>query len=359
MTASRGSLHWLWQLYPALRPLLFQLDPETSHHLSFGSLNRLSRWGPWLLPRACPLPSSVRRVAGLQFPNPVGLAAGLDKNAEFIDALGCFGFGFIEVGTVTPRPQPGNPRPRLFRVPKAQGIINRFGFNNLGLDAFLNNVKSSRWVAEKKGVLGLNIGKNASTPVDRAVDDYLICLQAVYPWADYVTINISSPNTQNLRDLQSRDLLQTLLHSLKREQARLRQTNAKEVPLFVKIAPDLDDDGIEAIAKLIQHFEIEGVVATNTTVDKSLIKGLDHAQEQGGLSGAPLSIQSSAVLRKLRGLLGPDTSLIGVGGIMNAEDGREKVRSGADLIQVYSGLIYKGPRLVHDLVSGLEDFQSA
>ena len=359
MTARPSSPHWLWQLYPALRPLLFQLDPETSHHLSFGSLNRLNRWAPWLLPASSPLPSSERQVAGLRFPNAVGLAAGLDKNAELIDALGRFGFGFIEVGTVTPKPQPGNPRPRLFRVPKAQGIINRFGFNNLGLESFLNNVKTSRWVAEKKGVLGLNIGKNASTPVDRAVDDYLVCLRAVYPWADYITVNISSPNTQNLRDLQSEELLKTLLQCLKSEQANLRRSTGKEVPLFVKIAPDLDDEAIGTIARLIQQFDIEGVVATNTTIDKSVIQGLPHAQEQGGLSGAPLSIQSSLVLRKLRQLVGPETGLIGVGGIMNTEDGLAKLKSGADLIQVYSGLIYKGPRLVHDLVSGLDDFQSA
>jgi dihydroorotate dehydrogenase len=359
MTAQPKSSYWLWQFYLAIRPLLFKLDPEVSHHLSFGSLDRLARWAPWLLPESTPTHSNPKTVAGLRFPNMVGLAAGLDKNAEHIDALGCFGFGFIEVGTVTPKGQPGNPRPRLFRLPQAQAIINRFGFNNLGLETFLNNVKASRWVAERRGVLGLNIGKNATTPVERAVDDYVLCMREVYPWADYITVNISSPNTQNLRDLQSGDLLKLLLQDLKKEQIHCRRLHGKEVPLFVKVAPDLGDEDIEAIAKLIQHFDIEGVIATNTTVDKSLVHGLQHAQEQGGLSGAPLSISSSRVLRKLRHLLGPDSCLIGVGGIMNAEDGLEKLKAGADLIQVYSGLIYKGPRLIHDLTSGLEDFQSA
>jgi dihydroorotate dehydrogenase len=247
----------------------------------------------------------------------------------------------------------------LFRIPQAHGIVNRFGFNNLGLESFLLNLKKSRWVAEKKGVLGLNIGKNAATPIEHAVDDYLVCLKAVYPWADYITVNISSPNTKNLRDLQSEDMLRSLLSSLKLEQERLRKSLSKEVPLFVKIAPDLDDADLEAIANLIAEFDIEGVVATNTTVDKSLVKGLQHGQEQGGLSGAPLSIQSTNIIRDLRQLLGPSRSLIGVGGIMNTEDGFAKLQAGADLIQVYSGLIYKGPGLVHDLVSGLDDFQRA
>ncbi len=358
MTSKRGR-HWLWQIYPALRPLLFQLDPETSHHLSFATLKRINKWASWLLPPSAPLPAASHQVAGLNFPNRVGLAAGLDKNADFIDALGSFGFGFIEVGTVTPKPQPGNPRPRLFRIPQAHGIVNRFGFNNLGLESFLLNVKKSRWVAEKKGVLGLNIGKNAATPIDHAVNDYLVCLKAVYPWADYITVNISSPNTKNLRDLQSEDMLRSLLSSLKLEQDRLRKSLSKEVPLFVKIAPDLDDADLESIANLITEFDIEGVIATNTTVDKSLVKGLQHGQEQGGLSGAPLSIQSTNIIRDLRQLLGPNHSLIGVGGVMNTEDGFAKLQAGADLIQVYSGLIYKGPGLVHDLVSGLDDFQRA
>jgi dihydroorotate dehydrogenase len=359
MTAQPKSPYWLWQFYPAIRPLLFKLDPEVSHHLSFSALDRLARWAPWLLPESTPTHGNPKTIAGLRFPNMVGLAAGLDKSAEHIDTIGCFGFGFIEVGTVTPNAQPGNARPRLFRLPQAQAIINRFGFNNLGLEAFLNNVKASRWVAEKRGVLGLNIGKNATTPVERAVDDYVLCMRKVYPWADYITVNISSPNTQNLRDLQSGDLLKLLLQDLKREQIHCRRLHGKEVPLFLKVAPDLGDEDIEAIARLIQHFDIEGVIATNTTVDRSLVHGLPYAQEQGGLSGAPLSVPSSLVLRKLRHLLGPKPCLIGVGGIMNAEDGLEKLKAGADLIQVYSGLIYKGPRLVHDLTSGLEDFQSA
>jgi dihydroorotate dehydrogenase len=358
MTSKRGS-HWLWQLYPILRPLLFQFDPETSHHLSFATLKRINEWAQWLLPPSEPIQTKPIQVAGLTFPNAVGLAAGLDKNAEFIDALGSFGFGFIEVGTVTPKPQPGNPRPRLFRIPQVHGIVNRFGFNNLGLESFLLNVKKSRWVAQKKGVLGLNIGKNASTSIDNAVDDYIVCLKAVYPWADYITVNISSPNTKNLRDLQSEHMLRSLLSSLKKEQERLRKSFSKEVPLFVKIAPDLDAPDLETIAKIIAEFDIDGVIATNTTVDKSLVQNLENGQEQGGLSGAPLSIQSTTIVRDLRQLLGPNRSLIGVGGVMNAEDGLAKLQAGADLIQVYSGLIYKGPGLVHDLVSGLDDFQRA
>jgi dihydroorotate dehydrogenase len=289
-------------------------------------------------------------IAGLRFPNPIGLAAGLDKNAAHLDALGSFGFGFIEVGTVTPRPQPGNPRPRIFRLEQHQAVINRLGFNNLGLASFLRNVQASRWAREKRGVLGLNIGKNADTPIDRAQDDYLTCLEGVYPWADYVTVNISSPNTRNLRDLQQDALLDGLLGALKEVQARLAQRFARHVPMFLKIAPDLDDSQIEAIAGALQRHAFEGLIATNTTLAREAVSDHPMAGQQGGLSGAPLLVPSNRVVRSLRAALGPTFPIIGVGGVMSGADARSKIEAGANLVQLYTGLIYRGPELVGESV---------
>jgi dihydroorotate dehydrogenase len=292
-------------------------------------------------------------VAGLAFPNRVGLAAGLDKNAAHIDALGRFGFGFIEVGTVTPLAQPGNPRPRLFRIPSAQAIVNRFGFNNHGLRAFLENVQRSQWVRERRGILGLNIGKNAATPVESALDDYRIGLAAVFPYADYITINISSPNTKALRSLQAGEALRALLEPLREDQARLSEQHSKRVPLFLKIAPDLNNDEIDAIAETCNSIGIEGLIATNTTLDRTAVEGMPNATQTGGLSGAPLLEKSNAVLERFKQQLRPNTALIGVGGIASADDGLAKVAAGADLVQVYSGLIYRGPGLVADLAKAL------
>lgn len=324
-----------------------------------GGLELAHRFLGGALPRSGPLAGTAVTAAGIRFPNAIGLAAGMDKNAAHIDALGRFGFGFIEVGTVTPRAQVGNPKPRLFRLPRAQALINRLGFNNLGLEVFLANVARSRWVRERQGVLGLNLGKNADTPIDRAVDDYLTGLEAVYRWADYVTINISSPNTKNLRDLQSEAALAALLSSLKRRQQALAKSHTKQVPLFLKIAPDLQDAQLETISRLVKQFDIEGLIATNTTVDRHAIEGLPHAQETGGLSGGPLSEKSNKVLLEIRRAVGPDLAIIGVGGILCGQDGVEKIQAGANLVQVYTGLIYQGPGLVYDLVNAFLATQTA
>ncbi len=348
-----------WAAYAAVRPLLFSLDAERAHHLTLFGIGLGHRLLGGLLPPSQPLPGIAHTAAGLVFPNRVGLGAGLDKNADHLDALGRLGFGFLEVGTVTPRPQPGNPQPRMFRLPQAQALINRLGFNNLGLEVFLENVKRSTWVRERRGILGLNIGKNADTPIDRAVDDYQMGLEAVYPWADYVTVNISSPNTKNLRDLQSEQALGGLLQTLKKTQARLQLTHQKRVPLFLKIAPDLTELQLESIAMLMRSYEIEGLIATNTTLDRQAVEGLRHAQEAGGLSGGPLSEKSTLVLRQMRSLLGAEVAIIGVGGILSAQDGLEKAAAGADLVQVYTGLIYRGPTLVSDLTNAFLACQTA
>jgi dihydroorotate dehydrogenase len=334
--------------YPLVRPLLFALDAERAHALTFQSLEAAHRLG--ILPNSAPLPGKVVKLAGLRFPNPIGLAAGLDKNAAHLDALGSFGFGFIEVGTVTPRPQPGNPKPRMFRLPQARAIINRLGFNNEGLATFVRNVQQSAWVKEKRGVLGLNIGKNADTPIDRATEDYLICLDGVYPWADYVTVNISSPNTKNLRDLQQDAALDELLGRLKERQATLAAQHGRHVPLFLKIAPDLDTSQIEQIAQALLRHEFEGVVATNTTLSRDKVAGLGHSTEAGGLSGAPLLEPSNEVIRQLRTALGSTVPIIGVGGVLSGDDALSKLKAGADLVQLYSGLIYRGPALVSEAV---------
>lgn len=339
-----------WSAYPLLRPLLFSLEPERAHDLSLKGLDWAHRWLGPLMPPAAPIASAAPiELAGLRFPNRVGLAAGLDKNAAHLDGLARFGFGFMEVGTVTPKPQPGNPQPRLFRLPKAEGLINRFGFNNLGLETFLANVAKSKWVKERRGILGLNIGKNASTPIDQAADDYSLCLEAVYPWADYITINISSPNTKNLRDLQSEEALRGLLGRLRREANACKARHGRRVPLFLKIAPDLDNDGLEQIAKTARDLEMEGLIATNTTLDRALVSHLPNGLEPGGLSGRPLTERAQAVMGQLRALVGPDMVLIGVGGIFEPSDALARRAAGADLIQVYSGLIYRGPQLVEEL----------
>ena len=322
--------------YGVARPFLFSLDPETAHRLGL----RLAALVP---PRRFREPV---RAMGLEFENPVGLAAGLDKDAAHIDALARLGFGFIEVGTVTPRAQAGNPRPRLFRLPEREALINRFGFNNVGVDAFLANVARRRW----RGVLGINIGKNASTPVERAADDYKLCLEKVYAAASYVTINISSPNTAGLRSLQARDSLEDLLSSLGEARERLAARHGKRVPLVLKIAPDLAPEDIPSIAASVQRHGIDGVIATNTSVSREGVENLRHAHEAGGLSGAPILKKSTTVLRELAQSLG-GTTLIGAGGIMTGADAAEKFAAGAALVQLYTGLVYRGPDLVAECVS--------
>lgn len=335
-------------LYAFLKPLLFFFAPETAHDLTLGTLKYAEKLGllKWMpAPAAC----QVRRVMGIDFPAPIGLAAGLDKNGAVIDAMAALGFGFIEVGTVTPRPQPGNPRPRLFRVREAQGIINRFGFNNIGVDQLIENVKAAKF----KGVLGINIGKNFDTPNNRAVDDYLICMRKVYPYASYITVNISSPNTKNLRDLQEKDVLSDLLAALKGAQLELAQIYGRYVPLALKIAPDLDQAQVYQIADLLMAHNIDAVIATNTTLSREKVQGLPHADEVGGLSGAPVRDQSTWVVRQLASRLQGALPIIGVGGIFNGEDAKEKIAAGASLVQVYSGLIYQGPELVHNIRKAL------
>jgi dihydroorotate dehydrogenase len=282
---------------------------------------------------------------GLTFPNPVGLAAGLDKNGDYIDALAALGFGFIEIGTVTPRPQPGNPKPRLFRIPEASAIINRMGFNNLGVDHLVRNVQGMRY----RGILGINIGKNFDTPIERATDDYLSCLTKVYPHASYVTVNISSPNTKNLRQLQQSDELGQLLGALKAEQTRLADLHGKYVPLALKIAPDLDTEQVIAIADLLRAHRIDAVIATNTTLSRQGVENLPHGAEAGGLSGAPVRLQSTTVVKQLSIALQGELPIIGVGGILSGLDAQEKIKAGASLVQIYSGLIYRGPELITEI----------
>jgi dihydroorotate dehydrogenase len=332
--------------YALARPFLFSLDPEAAHDLTMASLARTQ--GTPLTAAYCSAKvSDPIELAGLKFPNRVGLAAGLDKNARCIDGLAAMGFGFVEVGTVTPKGQPGNPKPRMFRLPEANALINRLGFNNDGLDAFLANVKKSS-IRQKKNplLLGLNIGKNAATPIENAVDDYLICLDGVYPHADYVTVNISSPNTKNLRALQSDEALDALLGRIAECREMLATQHGKRVPIFVKIAPDLDDAQVEVIAATLKRHAMDGVVATNTTLSREAVKGLRHAEETGGLSGAPVLEASNRVIRQLRAALGKGFPIIGVGGVMSGADAVSKIKAGADVVQIYTGLIYKGPALV-------------
>lgn len=339
--------------YALARTILFRLDPEAAHDLTLQALARTQRT-PLSMAYCSGLVEDPITLAGLRLPNRVGLAAGLDKNARCIDGLGAMGFGFVEVGTVTPVAQTGNPRPRMFRLEPAQALINRLGFNNDGLDAFVRNVQASRFRQQGR-ILGLNIGKNASTPIEHAIDDYLSCLQGVYPYADYVTVNISSPNTKNLRALQSDEALDALLSKLSSERESLAQQHGRHVPIFVKIAPDLDDTQIDWIAESLRRHGMDGVVATNTTVARAAVRHLAHGEESGGLSGAPLLQASNAVVRRLRRALGGDFAIIGVGGIMSAADALSKIEAGANVVQVYTGLIYKGPALVTDIARALRD----
>ena len=337
--------------YALARPFLFGLDAEHAHELTLGSIARLQNTPAqclWAQPRV----NDPLTLAGLAFPNRIGLAAGLDKNGRCIDGLGAMGFGFIEVGTVTPKAQPGNPKPRMFRLPEANALINRLGFNNDGLAAFVANVKRARFRSQG-GILGLNIGKNAATPIERAVDDYLLCLDGVYPHADYVTVNISSPNTQNLRALQSDDALDALLAAVQERKARLAKQHGRSVPIFVKIAPDLDADQVGAIAATLKRHAIDGVVATNTTIARDAVKGMAHGDEAGGLSGKPVFEASNRVIAQLRKALGKRFPIIGVGGVMSGSDAKAKLDAGADVVQVYTGFIYRGPELVREAALAL------
>ncbi|TFW30474.1 quinone-dependent dihydroorotate dehydrogenase [Massilia horti] len=338
-------------LYALARPLLFALDPETAHNVTLHNLRRLKALG--LLHVRKPA-ADPRTVMGIKFPNPVGLAAGLDKDGSCIDGLAALGFGFIEIGTVTPRAQPGNPKPRMFRLPARRAIINRMGFNNGGVDAFIANVQASKFYQEKQGVLGLNIGKNADTPIERAADDYLHCLRKVYPYASYVTVNISSPNTKNLRQLQGASELDALLSQLKGEQARLADKHGHYVPITLKIAPDIDADQILDIAGALLRHKIDGVIATNTTLNRRDVEGLRYANEPGGLSGEPVFDLSNIVIRALKKELGDAVPIIGVGGIMQGADAKAKIDAGAQLVQLYSGLIYAGPALVRECADALK-----
>ncbi len=332
--------------YGLARPFLFGLDPETAHELTMHSLARLQ--GTPLEWAYCnELVDDPLELAGLKFPNRIGLAAGLDKNARCIDGLGAMGFGFVEVGTVTPKAQPGNPKPRMFRLPKANALINRLGFNNDGLDAFVANVQRASF-RQKGRILGLNIGKNAATPIEDATRDYLTCLDGVYPHADYVTVNISSPNTKNLRALQSDAALDGLLSALAERREALAHSHGRRVPLFIKIAPDLDEAQIRAIATALRAHGMDGVVATNTTLSREAVQGLPHAEEAGGLSGAPVFEPSNRVIRALRAELGAGFPIIGVGGILSGDDAARKIEAGADLVQIYTGFIYRGPALVSE-----------
>lgn len=328
-------------LYKLLRPLFFALDPEAAHELGLKSLNLADNLG-FLKLYSSDIPSKAVEVMGLQFPSRVGLAAGLDKNGDYFKALSSLGFGFVEIGTVTPRPQPGNPKPRLFRIPEKRVIINRMGFNNKGVDHLVSQVKNANF----NGVLGINIGKNFDTPNEKAVDDYLIGLNKVYEWASYITINISSPNTKGLRDLQQADAIRELLLTLKNRQQELREQYQKYVPLVVKIAPDLTDEEIAGIANQLLEVKMDGVIATNTTISRDAVQGYKDAEQQGGLSGAPLLAQSTHVVVELAKHLQGQIPIIAAGGIMSAEDAQEKINAGASLVQIYSGLIYQGPELI-------------
>ena len=333
------------------------MDPEAAHDLT---MNLMAKGQNTLLQKAWerPLISDPIELAGLKFPNRVGMAAGLDKNARCIDALAAMGFGFVEVGTVTPRPQPGNPKPRMFRIPEKNALINRLGFNNEGLDAFLANVRRSQ-VRAKAGnnggamLLGLNIGKNATTPIEEATSDYIKALDGVYPHADYVTVNISSPNTKNLRALQSDEALDALLGAVANRREQLSSQHGKRTPVFVKIAPDLDEEQVGVIAATLERHGMDGVIATNTTISRDAVKGLQHAEETGGLSGAPVLEASNQIIRQLRSALGSRFPIIGVGGILSGADAVSKIRAGADVVQIYSGLIYRGPDLVTEAAQAI------
>jgi dihydroorotate dehydrogenase len=357
--------------YSLARPFLFAMDAETAHEHTLAMLARTQNT-PLAWAYCQERVHDPVTLAGLNFPNRVGLAAGLDKNAHCIDALAAMGFGFVEVGTVTPKGQPGNPKPRMFRLPEANALINRLGFNNDGLDAFLTNVSKAKFRQHATGrgesasmLLGLNIGKNAVTPIENAADDYLICLDGVYPHADYVTVNISSPNTKNLRELQSDEALDALIGTLAKRRAELAQQHNKQVPVFIKIAPDLDAEQVAVIAATLKRHCVQqgvpasqsawGVIATNTTIARDAVQGLAHADETGGLSGAPVFEKSNEVIRQLRAAMGPNFPIIGVGGILSGDDAVAKIKAGADVVQIYTGLIYKGPALVKQAALAIRD----
>lgn len=346
----------LFQAYPLARQALFAMDAETAHE---ATLNALQKAYDCSLTRGLMRNRTLAptKLMGLSLLNPVGLAAGLDKNGAHIDAMGNLGFGFIEVGTVTPRAQAGNPKPRMFRIPEAEALINRLGFNNKGLATFIENVQRSQF-RQQGGILGLNIGKNADTPIERAADDYLIGLAGVYPHADYITVNISSPNTKNLRALQGEQELDQLLSQLARRREELAAQYGRRVPLVVKIAPDLTEDEIDTIAEVLPRHGIEGVIATNTTLARTAVSGMKHAEETGGLSGAPLHERSLEVIRRLRSRLGEDFAIIGVGGVLHAQHAQEKMQAGANAVQLYTGLIYRGPALVGECVRAIRNARS-
>ena len=344
-------MSFLFQAYPLARQALFTLDAEAAHETTLHALQKAydcSLTRGMMHSRV----SDPATLMGLPLLNRVGLAAGLDKNGAHIDAMGNLGFGFIEVGTVTPRGQPGNPKPRMFRIPQAQALINRLGFNNLGLDTFLANVARSTW-RSKGGIVGLNIGKNADTPIEQAANDYLLGLTGVYPHADYITVNISSPNTKNLRALQGEHELDQLLSQLQQRRLELTEQHGRRVPLAVKIAPDLNEEQIDIIAQVLPRHGIDGVIATNTTLERSAVQGMPHADEAGGLSGAPLHARSLEVIARLRQRVGAELAIIGVGGIVAGQHAAEKIAAGADAVQVYTGLIYRGPALVGECVKAM------
>ena len=332
--------------YPLIRKALFQLDPERAHELTFQQLRRVTGTPLEFVIRQS-VPTKPVSCMGLSFKNPLGLAAGLDKDGECIDAFGAMGFGFVEVGTVTPRPQSGNDKPRLFRIVEAEGLINRMGFNNQGVDNLVENVKKSHF----GGILGINIGKNKDTPVEQGKDDYLICMDKVYPYAGYIAINISSPNTPGLRSLQYGEALDDLLAAIKNKQQELHARHHKYVPVAVKIAPDLSEEELIQIADSLVRHNIDGVIATNTTLDRKLIQGLNYCEQMGGLSGRPLQASSTEVIRRLSLELQGRLPIIGVGGIDSLMAAREKMAAGASLVQIYSGFIFKGPRLIKDIVN--------
>jgi len=336
--------------YQTIRDLLFMLPPETAHHLSLESIGLLYRLHlQGVIARQ--VPNDPFEVMGLHFPNRVGLAAGLDKNGDFIDGLAALGFGFLEIGTVTPRPQRGNPRPRMFRMPDQQAIINRMGFNNLGVDHLVRRVKTAGF----KGVLGINIGKNADTPLENALLDYDICMRRVYAVASYIVVNISSPNTPGLRNLQHEDSLINLLEGLRETHLELREQHGRHVPLVVKIAPDMDDDEVIHVARTLSEFNVDGVIVSNTTVSRSAVVGERFSDEAGGLSGTPLRNQANHVLKLVAEHIGDAITLIGVGGIMSGEDAAEKIRLGADLVQIYTGFVYEGPELIADCSNAISE----
>jgi len=339
-------------LYKLAQKALFATDPEVAHGLSMESLRLGHMLGATRF--LCKVADQPVSCMGLEFPNPVGVAPGLDKNGDYFEALGDLGFGFIEIGTTTPRPQPGNPKPRIFRLPEASAMINRLGFNNKGVDHLVRRVRKHRF----KGILGINIGKNFDTPIENAADDYLHCLEKVYPWADYITVNISSPNTKNLRELQSEGELDNLLGKLGRRRKELSNEQDRYVPLAVKVAPDLEDDAIGVIADVISRHHMDAVIATNTTISREGVQGMKHAEEAGGLSGAPLKAKADKVLAALRKVLPDQVALIGVGGITTGQDAVDKLNLGADLVQFYTGMIYRGPELVSECLQAIANHYS-